>query len=98
MAPFRGLPHTTGSAGGPDYDPVASLQLSIEWGHDTDSYAQLVGAFIGAVHGVALFDSAMRRTVTRRLKGDYGADLDACVTLLERLQIRARRESLFRHD
>jgi ADP-ribosylglycohydrolase len=81
-----------------DYDPLASLQLSIEWGHDTDSYAQLLGAFVGAVHGASLFDSRQREIVTQRLKLDYDADADAYVTLLEALQVRARDEDLFRYD
>jgi len=81
-----------------EYDPLAALELSIEWGHDTDSYAQLLGAFVGAVHGVTLFDPEMRDTVAHRLKLDYDADVDAYVTLLEVLQIRARGEDLFRYD
>ncbi|MHC4520201.1 MAG: ADP-ribosylglycohydrolase family protein, partial [Planctomycetota bacterium] len=79
-----------------EYDPLAALQLSIEWGHDTDSYAQLVGAFIGAVHGAAVFDAELREVVRGRLRLDYGADVDAYVELLERLRRRNRSESLFR--
>ncbi|UCD50196.1 MAG: ADP-ribosylglycohydrolase family protein [Phycisphaerales bacterium] len=81
-----------------DYDPLAALQLSIEWGHDTDSYAQLLGAFVGAVHGVTLFDSETRGTVAQRLRLDYGADVHGYVTLLERLHSRARGEDLFSYD
>ncbi len=81
-----------------EYDPLAALELSIEWGHDTDSYAQLLGAFIGAVHGAALFDPGMRDGVAQRLKLDYGADMDAYVTLLEALEVRARSKDLFRYD
>lgn len=81
-----------------EYDPLAALQLSIEWGHDTDSYAQLVGAFVGAVHGADVFDAELRETVRRRLRLDYGADVDGYVELLERLRRRNRSESLFRVD
>jgi len=81
-----------------DYDPLAALQLSIEWGHDTDSYAQLVGAFVGAVHGAKLFNAGMRETVIRRLKLDYGADAETYAALLGRLRARARDEDLFRYE
>jgi len=80
------------------YHPLAALQLSIEWGHDTDSYAQLLGAFIGALHGVKLFAPKLRRTVARRLKDDYDTDLNAHVELLQRLQSRTHEESLFEFD
>jgi ADP-ribosylglycohydrolase len=81
-----------------DYDPLAALQLSIEWGHDTDSYAQLVGAFVGAVHGTGLFDPAMRKSVTDQLTLDYDADVDHYAALLEALHARARKRELFRFD
>ncbi len=80
------------------YHPLASLQLSIEWGHDTDSYAQLLGAFIGALHGAKLFDPNLRQTVAHRLKHDYDADLDAHVQLLQGFYLRAHTTSLFKCD
>jgi ADP-ribosylglycohydrolase len=58
-----------------DYAPLVALQLSLEWGHDTDSYAQLVGAFIGAIHGDSLFPQGLRHPVDQRLKADFGVDL-----------------------
>lgn len=64
------------------YDPLAALQLSIEWGHDTDSYAQLLGAFIGALHGSSIFSEEMKNTVIQRLKLDYGEDLSEWVDVL----------------
>jgi ADP-ribosylglycohydrolase len=71
-----------------DYDPLAALQLSVEWGHDTDSYAQLLGALAGARHGADLFPAALRRTVAERLAADYGADIEADAALLDRLRQR----------
>ncbi len=65
-----------------NYDPLAALQLSIEWGHDTDSYAQLVGAFVGALHGAGIFPAGLRAPVERRLKADYQIDLAAEVDFL----------------
>lgn len=63
-------------------DPLAALQLSIEWGHDTDSYAALVGAFIGARYGDSIFPKEMKDAVIRRTREDYGEDLEAWVELL----------------
>ncbi len=80
------------------YHPLAALQLSIEWGHDTDSYAQLLGAFIGALHGVKLFAPDLREAVITRLKSDYDSDLQSDVRLLDRLRRRALTGSLFCFD
>ncbi len=68
-----------------DYDPLAALQLSLEWGHDTDSYAQLLGAFIGALHGAEMFPTDWRTAVVERLKADHGTDLEAESRFLLRL-------------
>ena len=56
-------------------DPLAALQLSLEWGHDTDSYAQLVGAMVGARHGREVFPVEMREVVAIRVLEDYGFNL-----------------------
>lgn len=79
-----------------NYQPLAALQLSIEWGHDTDSYAQLLGAFVGAMYGARLFSGEMRSLVSDRLKLDYAADLGADVDLLIRLQGVASTQQLVR--
>jgi ADP-ribosylglycohydrolase len=81
-----------------DYHPLAAIQLSIEWGHDTDSYAQMVGALVGALHGARLFPTHLSEPVRERLKLDYGEDLDSLVDLLMRLQERAPNERLFSDD
>lgn len=57
-----------------DYDPLAALQLTTEWGHDTDSYASLLGAFVGAKHGVKLFPDHLRTPVHERLMADFDVD------------------------
>jgi ADP-ribosylglycohydrolase len=79
-----------------EYDPLAALQLSIEWGHDTDSYAQLTGAFIGALHGPGLFPASGRTAVTTRLRADYGVEFTALLKGLGELRQLARRRALFR--
>ena len=58
-------------------EPLAALPLSLEWGHDTDSYAQLVGAFLGARFGEEVFPAEMREVVRGRVIEDYGFDLQA---------------------
>ena len=69
-----------------NYQPLAALQLSIEWGHDTDSYAQLLGAFLGALHGPGVFPAEMRAQVETRLKLDYNEDVASWVKVLISLQ------------
>ncbi|GAB5519890.1 MAG: hypothetical protein RhofKO_21410 [Rhodothermales bacterium] len=65
------------------YDPLATIQLILEFGYDTDSYMQVAGALFGALHGPSIFPKAMRQTVTDRLQADYDvrfADLVALLT------------------
>jgi ADP-ribosylglycohydrolase len=61
-----------------------SRPLSTEWGHDTDSYASLLGAFIGAKHGVTLFPDHLKTPVHERLMADFGADLSKEAEFLSR--------------
>jgi hypothetical protein len=79
-----------------DYDPRAAMQLSIEWGHDTDSDAQLLGAMVGALHGPDVFPSALRGTVADRLKLDYGQDIHEWVELLVDLHRLAGTQTIVR--
>lgn len=59
----------------PDH-PLAALQLSIEWGHDTDSYAALAGALIGARYGEEIFPEHLKKPVIERLNADYEESID----------------------
>ncbi|MFZ1527818.1 MAG: ADP-ribosylglycohydrolase family protein [Ferruginibacter sp.] len=61
------------------YDPLAAMQLCIEWGNDHDTYPQFLGAFIGAIYGPDIFKQEMRTMVTQRLKEDYDEELDEWV-------------------
>jgi hypothetical protein len=63
-------------------NPLAALQLSIEWGHDTDSYSQLVGALLGARFGAGIFPGEMRTRVREQLLLDYDFQIDDAVRLL----------------
>lgn len=65
-----------------NYDPLAALELSIEWGWDHDSYAQLLGAFIGALYGPGLFKQEWKTTITKRLAADYDENIDEWVRTL----------------
>lgn len=78
-----------------DYDPLAAMQLSQEWGHDTDSYAQLLGAFVGAAYGASVFPDSMRTTVAHRLELDYGENLGEWVDLLLKIRTHAADHTLF---
>lgn len=69
-----------------NYDALAALQLSIEWGWDHDSYAQLLGAFIGAIYGPEIFDLEMRNTVKQRLQLDYNEQLDEWISILSNIR------------
>lgn len=66
------------------YHPLAALELSLEWGHDTDSYAALLGAFVGALHGESVFPTALRQPVEDRLASDYGCLVGESADLLLR--------------
>lgn len=66
-----------------NYDPLAALQLSMEWGWDSDSYPQLLGAFVGAIYGPEIFKQEMKDTVTKRLQLDYDESVDEWVEVLE---------------
>ena len=71
-----------------DFDPLASLHLALDFGHDTDSTAQLLGAFVGAIDGAGVFPAPMRRQVTTRLKEDYDQSVDEWTELLLALNDR----------
>jgi hypothetical protein len=66
------------------YEPLATMQLVLEFGRDTDSDLQLAGAFFGALHGTAIFPAEMRGVVEARLEIDYGATIGDWMQLLGR--------------
>jgi hypothetical protein len=71
-------------------DPLVALALTLEWGHDTDSYAQIAGALAGALHGPELFPVAWKQDVEARLEADYGVRVRQEVELLARLHSAAQ--------
>lgn len=74
-------------AGIVDYHPLASMQLILEFGHDTDSYAQVLGAILGALHGKNVFPESMRLTVNQRMKEQFGQNVDDWIRLIKAYQI-----------
>ena len=65
-------------------NPLAAMQLVLDFGHDTDSYAQLLGAWIGAIFGESIFPPEMRERVTQQLRVDFDESVDQwCQTLVE---------------
>jgi len=59
-----------------DYNPLAALQLCMEFGHDNDSYAQIVGAFTGAMYGSNIFDQLMIDQVNKQMEAQYKQNVD----------------------
>jgi ADP-ribosylglycohydrolase len=66
-----------------DYDPLASMQLMIEFGHDTDSYAQVMGAILGAIHGKSVWPEKIRTTVNDRMKEQFNQNVDDWMNLIK---------------
>jgi len=54
--------------------PLAAMHLALDFGHDTDSYAQVLGAIAGACYGAELFPERFRNAVRDRMLADYGED------------------------
>jgi hypothetical protein len=77
-----------------EWDPLAALQLCLEWGHDTDSFAQVLGAFVGALHGPGLFRPDWLAAVKDRMQADLHIDWDEECRMLTRLEIAGRKRPL----
>ena len=73
-----------------DYQPIAAMQLCLDFGYDTDSAAQLAGAFAGAIHGAGLFPKPMRKRVAEQFRADYDESVTDWVDLLLDLRNRIR--------
>jgi ADP-ribosylglycohydrolase len=78
-----------------DYDPLASMQLSIEWGWDTDTYPQLLGAFIGAIYGDKIFMEEWKSLISSRLKEDYNEDINEWVKVLSKTRHHGVKNQLW---
>ncbi len=67
-----------------EYHPLASMQIIMEFGHDTDSYAQVLGAILGAIHGPEVFPKEMRNTVNLQMKKQFNQDVNDWLELLQK--------------
>lgn len=67
-----------------EYSPLASLHMTLDFGHDTDSYAQVLGCLIGAIHGADVFPASIVSAVHATMKADYGQDINGWASTLER--------------
>ncbi len=65
-----------------EYEPLAAMHLTLDFGHDTDSYAQIVGAMAGAVHGMDIWNKQLSDPVQSRLAADYGESIQDWQQLL----------------
>jgi ADP-ribosylglycohydrolase len=79
-----------------NYDPLAAMQLSIEWGNDHDTYPQFLGAFVGAIYGPGIFKKEMRDTVTKRVQLDYDENIDEWVSILMSIKKLGEKKVLFK--
>ena len=66
-----------------DYSPLAALHVTLDFGHDTDSYAQVLGCLIGAIHGVKVFPPAIVKAVQETMQTDYGENIESWIHILE---------------
>lgn len=80
-----------------DFHPLPALQLTLEWGEENAAFAQLAGAFAGALHGANLFPADARRAVIARLAIDFDVDWEEECALLDRLRREGRTKALIRY-
>lgn len=66
-----------------EFEPLSAMQLTLDFAHDTDSYAQLLGAMAGAVHGMDIFSISLRTPVSQRLAADYIESVPGWLRTLE---------------
>ena len=60
------------------------MQIILEFGHDTDSYAQVMGAILGTIHGKEIFPKDMRETVNSQMKKQFNQDIDDWMKLIKK--------------
>ncbi|MFN3189402.1 MAG: ADP-ribosylglycohydrolase family protein [Aureliella sp.] len=69
------------------FNPLAAMHLTLDFGHDSDSYAQVLGCMIGAVHGPEVFPKPIREAVSNTLRTDYNESIDLWLESLESITI-----------
>lgn len=71
-----------------EYDFNRAITVSLAFGHDTDSTAQLIGALCGAVHGTRIITPSQRETLETRLREDYNEHVDDWINVLRQHYLR----------
>lgn len=66
-----------------DYNPLASMQLIMEFGHDTDSYAQVMGAVMGAVYGKSIWPEKIVTEVNTQMKLQFNQSVSDWMKIIE---------------
>jgi ADP-ribosylglycohydrolase len=69
-----------------DFNPLAAMHLTLDFGHDTDSYAQVLGCMVGAVHGVDIWPPQMVAAVETSIKNDYNESVEAWYETLKQVK------------
>ena len=64
-------------------NPLAALHLTLDFGHDTDSYAQVLGCLVGAIYGASVFPAAMQEAVRGTLQTHYEEDISQWLITLQ---------------
>lgn len=77
-----------------NFQPLEAITVSLVFGHDTDSAAQVIGALAGAVHGAEVFPAKALRQVEDRLAADYHQTVEEWVSVLSQLRNRGRSEAI----
>lgn len=81
-----------------DYDPLAAMLMTLDFGHDTDSAAQLLGAFIGALYGPGVFPEHLQQPVVKQIAEDYDVSVDQWTGLLLSLSDRKRHSKVVDYE
>lgn len=70
-----------------EFDPLAAMHLTLDFGHDTDSYAQILGCLVGAMYTETIFPNQISEAVTESLESDYGENYALWPAELQSVQI-----------
>lgn len=66
-----------------EFHCVPAIRMCLDFGHDTDSYAQVAGAIGGAIQGAGVFPEESRRQVAEQLAVDYNEEIADWTQLLK---------------
>ena len=70
-----------------DFNPLASLQLCLDFRHDTDSYAQVAGCLVGAVEGADVFPNRLTKPLLVAVEDQYSVRIEEWMSALDQCRI-----------